>query len=410
MLKTGIVSLIIRSGSLFSKLLMMLYIAKYLSPEDLGLYGIMLASVTFSRFVLGFEFYYYVQRELLKNKEDKWSSIFRDQIVFYSWVYIIILPFFIIFFLVGTLAWKYIIWFYVILILEHLTNEIQKLLVVIYRPILANFVSFLNSGLWIYIYVIVSFFFVEYKHMSYVWLLWTLGDFVALIVGVYGFWKLNWKQIFVVKINKAWIKKGIKVALPFLGIAISLKIIELSDRFFIQSYLGEASVGIYFLFQSIAMLPLTFVESGAGMILGPKIIAAFQKNNYIQYKYYYRKLILSTIILSVFTFGIIYIFIYKILEIINKHYFVNYISVYWILLAVAAISIVGNLNQLSLYVRNLDRILLITILIAMFFSLFGNFVFISHFGLIGAAITKVFSISILLITRTIMLNRAARRI
>ena len=388
-MKKEFVSITIKGITLLGKLLLMVSIAKYLSLDDMGIYALIVAAISYAKFLLGFEFSYFSQRELLRSEKHNWVIMIRDQFVVFLFVYAIVLPLLLIIFYLHLIQWQYIVWFYVLLVLEHLNQEIFRLLVVLSKPVLANIVQFLNGGFWAFIFTFLVFFWSGFRNLTTIWILWFAGGLLSLTIGAFGFKNLQWEIMKYSKTNWLWIKTGIKTALPFLGIAMALKAIEFADRFFIQYYNGESSVGIYFFFISIAGLPLTIIDASIGITLGPQVIASYQKGKFHDYTLNYRKLVIGSVVLLTIIGICLAMGIYFILELTHKSQFKEFVSVYWLLLCLSGVTMFSNFVQLSMYVRNLDIILFLSIVIILIFSLLLNFSLIPKYGLQGAALSKI---------------------
>ncbi len=59
MFKTSLYSLALRVLLLASKFILMIGMARYLSPEDLGIYGLLSVSIALALYLLGMDFYVY---------------------------------------------------------------------------------------------------------------------------------------------------------------------------------------------------------------------------------------------------------------------------------------------------------------------------------------------------------------
>ena len=112
-----------------SRLILLFSIAKLLSPEELGLFGLMIATVLFSVIIIGADYYTYSQRELLSRPIEEWSTVVHNQIKAQVTLYLVLLPAQVFIFVFGFLDWKYMQWFFILLILEHLAQEINRLLI-----------------------------------------------------------------------------------------------------------------------------------------------------------------------------------------------------------------------------------------------------------------------------------------
>ena len=61
----------LRSLTLFAKFSLILILAKFLSANDLASYGIIYATIIYSLYVIGLDFYIYSTREYVNNLEQR---------------------------------------------------------------------------------------------------------------------------------------------------------------------------------------------------------------------------------------------------------------------------------------------------------------------------------------------------
>src|SRR5690242_5496076 len=124
-------NLALRGLSMGGRFLLIFYMGKFFSLEDLGYYGIFYTTVTLALFLLGLDFYGFSNRELLLVERHKRMSILRAQALFYVFTYVVfLLPLFLVF-TYGVIPLKFVMFFYVILVLEHLAQELYRIFTVL---------------------------------------------------------------------------------------------------------------------------------------------------------------------------------------------------------------------------------------------------------------------------------------
>ncbi|WP_297484114.1 oligosaccharide flippase family protein, partial [Sulfurimonas sp.] len=252
-MSSSIVNLGLRGLSMLAKFLLIIYIGKFLSVSELGEYGLFVTTVTISIYFLGLDFYTYNTREILAKEKEARLPLIRDQFVFHLLVYVIVLPLLLSIFLFGIIETKFIVYFYLILVFEHLAQELYRLYTTLQKPIFANFLLFLRTGLWVYVIIAVWYVNIDgLKNLTTVWIGWIVGSFVSIIVGVVSLNKEYDFKGLAEKIDWVWIKNGLKVSMPFFVATLAYKVIEFSDRYMIDYYMTKADVGIYTFFGSIA--------------------------------------------------------------------------------------------------------------------------------------------------------------
>lgn len=414
MYKTSLVNLILRGITLGSKFILVFFMAKILTPDEVGVYGIFTVTVSIALYFLGMDFYVFNTREILSSDDSNHSILIRNQIVFHAIIYAIIMPILLIIFFLEIIPWEYVSIFYLILILEHISQETNRLLITFSRPIAANLTLFFRSGAWAYAIVLLFLFDNEGIHgLITIWIGWTVGILISIVISLYLLSDLKLHLIFKQPINWVWIKKGFFESLPFFGANIAIKIVEFSDRYFIKYFHGDALVGIYTVYNNIANVVVIFVTSGVILILSPKIIKSFQDGEIDKYRHYMRKLTIGTtvssIIVGLLTAGGIFI----VIDLLDNILYSQYLVSYWIRLLSVVIYSLSLIPHYVLYVRRADRKIIISSLIALFVALIMNLILIPKYNLTGASISVLLSFSVLFIMKTMFalrVNKSSDRI
>lgn len=391
MLKEGIINVVIRSLTLASKFVLIFFIAKYLSPEEMGEYGLFTITIGIAIYFLGMDFYIFNTREILSSEKSEQVYLIRDQIIFHILVYLFVLPMLIFVFFSGTLSWKYAPWFYILLILEHLSQESSRLLITISRPLISNIVQFVRSGLWVYFAVAVAAMWSEMRNLTTLWFLWCIGGISSLWISC---WILKKSGIYIDfnrSINWQWIRKGLKQSSLFFLSTLALMITQYIDRYLLKYYYGESLVGVYTFYCNIANVIQVFIYTGIIVIIHPKIIQAYQKNKVDEYRALMKKLSTAVIVGTIPLSLLAAVAIKPILMLVNKSAYQDHLTAYWILLIAVVINVLGQIPHYALYAKKKDKAIFISTICAMSVSILMNILLIPIYGLIGAAMSSVLS-------------------
>src|SRR5690606_1309225 len=131
-----------------SKFVLIFFLARFLEPEDVGLYGLLVLTVAYALYPRGLDFYTYSTREILRDDRSHWGVLVRNHCALALLLYSIVLPWLLLVFALDYLPWPLAPWFYVLLILEHLNQELSRLLVAVSKQMMASLVLFLRQGVW----------------------------------------------------------------------------------------------------------------------------------------------------------------------------------------------------------------------------------------------------------------------
>jgi len=375
-----------RAITLFSKAVALLFLARVLAPQQLGIYGLFASTIAYSVFILGMEFYTFSTREFLKQDGRDAARCIRDQAVFHLALYAVLFPSLGAVFYYGYLPFKYIIWFYLILGFEHIFRELYRILVALMRPIAATAVFFLASGFWPWLAVPAMVLSPGLRSLSTVWVCWFLSQAMGLVCAAWFLRHLHWRQAFSRSVDWEWIYRGIRAAAPLLGASLSLSAITTLDRYFIKHYLDDAMLGFYAFFANIAYAVFAFLDSGVVSIYYPKIVRSFQDGRFADYRTAVGQLAKGMVIglLSLVTVSVLGIF--PLLSILHRPIYTQHVSVYWIMLAVVSVWSLGLIPHYALYAKRRDTAIVCCNFVGLLTSLLGYSALIRRYGIDGAAL------------------------
>lgn len=347
-------NVVLRSATLVSKFLLTFFIARFLNPSDLGLYGLIAASIGYALFLVGFEFYTYSTRELINAPQNEWGGMLKNQVVFYLFSYSFSLLLILIVFGGGWLPWDYLWWFLVLLLLEHLAQELNRLLVVMSEQLYASVVLFVRSGLWCLVVMGYMWVVPQHRDVSVVLWAWMVGGVIACSLGLLRISRISTGRLSG-RIDWQWIRKGCFVALPFLFATLAMRGLFTFDRYWVKSIAGLDMLGAYVLYVGIANAIVSFVDSGVIVFMYPKILAYAKNRDSEAYFRSMKNLFVQTLIVYFVLAFISVICINYVLGWINNPvYSENVIVFYWLISAVGLFCI-GMVPQIGLYAFNKDR-------------------------------------------------------
>ena len=395
-MKTKTINLVLRGITLGSKFLLSIYLVKFLSLEANGEYGIFVATISMLTYVLGLDFYSFSNREILQENSSESGKKIKHQFFLFTIVYLIILPLLYMLGLFDFIGEKYVFLFYLILIFDHISIELYRLLVVFSKPIQANMNLFLRTGIWILVLIFAWHNdFEELKNIKSVFNFWMIGSFLSVIYSIFSLSttgiSIPWRE----KIETKWILAGLKIATPFFIATLSYKTIQFADRYMVEFYLGTKQTGVYYFFSNISMLIETFVQTTVVMIYSPQLIASLKKDKPFQiniFKTFSKEIVIYSVLAVVSVCAIIYPLLY----IVEKTELFLSISVFFVMVTTRFIFNISLIYHFKLYVAKKDRVIMTSTLVAVLFNISLNYILIPFYGLIGGALATLISILIMM--------------
>jgi hypothetical protein len=136
----------LRGLTLATKFALLLVLAIYLDPADVGIYGLFTASLGWLVYLVGWDFYAFSVREIAGSGKDLLSASIANQAALYFATYIPIVIFIMLAYEYEAKYTEYALVFIALFVCEHLGLELGRIFVAIGRPLLASFILFLRGA------------------------------------------------------------------------------------------------------------------------------------------------------------------------------------------------------------------------------------------------------------------------
>jgi O-antigen/teichoic acid export membrane protein len=344
----------LRAATLASRFLLIFFLARFLEPSQLGLYGLLTATIGYSLYLLGFDFYTFTTREVLKRERREWGGLLKDQGALSLVLYAVFIPLLSLIFINKLLPWSLAGWFFALLVLEHLNQELGRLLIAISEQLLASVMLFLRQGTWAIAVTALMAAEPTTRSLDYVLGAWTVAGLVAVSAGAYRLTQLGiggWHK----KVDWSWIATGLKVSIPLLAATLALRGVFTLDRYWLQSLGGLEIVGAYVLFMGISGTLMSFLDAGVFAFSYPGLISAFHKKQPVVFRKNLRLLLIQTGMLSV-VFAVVSLFLisYLLSWLGNPLYTAQQYLYPWVLVTMVLYAL-GMVPHFALYAQGIDR-------------------------------------------------------
>lgn len=410
-LSTSFLNVFFRFLTLGAKLLLSIFLIDFISTEEFGAYGIIAKTLTLSIVLLGLDFYTYSGRNILQGNKALQGQKIRDQFIFYGLGYLILLPALLSIFYFNIIAWENIAWFYLLLILDHLSQELYRLLLLFKRPVIASALFFIKVGLWVlplFIFWLVGL--NQWLNLQSILALWTIFEIIGILFGLYFFKQLPFKITWKEKINWQWIRNGIWIALPFFVGTVAANVVEFADIYMIKAHFGEAGdfqYGIYGFFVGIGNIVQMFVQSAILIVFAPKLIESFSQDKG-KYKTLHRQMSIQNIVASLGIGVLVFLFLLPLVKYIGKTEIINHYNLIFWLVGAKILLNISMIYHYHLYVRHKDRKIVLSMIFAAIVNIVLNLILIPQQGIYGAAIATFISFLFVLIIKYIFAQKVLR--
>ncbi|MBB3189432.1 lipopolysaccharide biosynthesis protein [Halomonas cerina] len=354
-----LVNIGLRGSTLLAKFALLFLLAYFLDPADIALYGLLVATVAYALYGLGFDFYTYSTRELLGTDPDQWARLVRDQSAFFFLTYLVVLPALTIIFVVGLLPWSVAPWFFVLIVLEHLAQELNRLLVAMSRQLYASIVLFLRSGLWALVVAALFLLLPSIRSLEFVLTTWGIGVATACSVGILAILKLD-RDCLSDSIDWRWVRRGVKVALPFLLATLAVRGLFTVDRYWVEALAGADVLAAYVLFAGVANAVNAFLNAGVFVFLYPKIIQAFKRRDSGSFRSGMISLFRQTLVVSLFLSIAAALLIHPVLFFLDKDVYGEHVEILYILLFAIFVYGLSMVPHYGLYAMAEDKAIIVS--------------------------------------------------
>lgn len=345
----------LRAAILVSKFSFIFAAAKFLPMEELGTYSLIVTTVSYALYLLGMEFYTYATREVIGVGRADQAIVILDQFRFYLISYVVFfLPLLLIFWF-GLLEWQWMVIFYLLLLFEHLSQEMTRIIIALGKPLQANLLLFVRAASWSYLALFA--FVVEpiLRTIEFVLYLWLLSSAVSVIVGAWWLRFVPWSNFFRRSIPQEWVWKGVKAAFPFLLSVLSIRAILTVDRYAVEWLGGLAMLGVYTVYIAICSSMLSFMDAAVFQFFYPELIRAHKNQDMRAFSRLLHRALWQVIAAIAFCVAGLLMISEPIMQFFGKLEYLDNIPVLWWLLLAHSFLVLSYVPQYALYAMSKDR-------------------------------------------------------
>lgn len=393
--KNSFLPLCIRGATLASKFLLITYLAKYASFDILAQYSLITITVSYLLYFLGFDFYTFSSREILKETFRKSSQMLTNQFYFYSVMYVLSIPLIAVLPSYDIVDTKIIVLFYFVLITEHISQEFMRILVINENAFKANIQLFIRTALWIYIYIIYSFIIKDIR-IDILLIMWLSANIIALFFSIREMKYVDWKRENTWSVDYLWIYKGIKIAIPLLLATLMLRGVYFSDRYFLKFLSSTDDLAVYSFFSNMANALIAFIDAAVIMYFYPQLINAYNKKDKNMYVEKLRLFKRKIIIVGCGVGAGLSLMIPSLCVFLNRMEFLDRILIFYILLLSSFVYCYGLIYHYELYARDKDSIIFLCTLVSFIIGVVAQYYLAKEFQSIGVAFGVLLSSLLLL--------------
>jgi O-antigen/teichoic acid export membrane protein len=400
-----IFNVLLRVASLAAKLLLTLFMGRYLGLEDLGLYGLVFSAVMISTTLLGVRLDYVVGRDLIKAPLQEGVRLMRDQLVFLGFNYIFLALVLLGMGLMNLVAAKWLLSIFIISVFECTGNAMTNNLISLGKPVLSTFLFFVRSGLWGILVVVIGLLFPSTRNVPTILFIWGFGAFLGVVMTFWAYRHYPFRAVLHEPIDWVWIKKSVIGCFPIWIGTVCATLSYSVDRFVVSSFMTISDVGVITYYGSFATALLSLTQSGIYSFSYPKMIRHHHEQDETAFWREARDLAWQVSLFVFFLVVVTGIVIPYSGVLFNKPEFQQEAVTLWLMLL--GIWIRGNADTLYyvLYARHEDKPLWVGSLLFLIPAVGGNLLFVPLFGLEGVGYSSILGALFLLVQRGLVVFR-----
>lgn len=357
--RNRIINVGLRFSTLGIRFLFIFFLARNLSAESVGYYGLFTATIGYFMYFVGIDFYIYATRELLRTPKNRRGELLKSQAALAGWLYVAIVPVAALF--LAQTDWPLaLVWLFLpILAFEYFNQEVYRLLVAFSEQISASLLLFIRQGSWAIAASGLMFFLPESRNLATVISLWAVAGLGAALMGIWRVRRLGlggWRA----PVNRKWIRKGAAISLAFLLATLALRGMQTLDRYWLQALVDIKTVGAYVLFLGMTGALMVFLDAAVFSYGYPTLIRHSHNQEEKKARALVWQMLWQTLGFSVLFAATSWMVLPFLLDWVGNPVYQASISLFPWVLAAAILNAIGMVPHYALYARGQDRTIILS--------------------------------------------------
>jgi len=402
-------NLSVRAIGLAMRLGLVVYLARFLGMTEVGQFGLIQGAASLTPVVLGWGVTYYLGRELVGRTPLEAGQLVRDRLLLTMASVAAAGALLAALMLTETIeAPGALPWIAAILFLEALAFDLHFALISVGRPITANFLLFVRSGLWVFPAAGLGLALPALRTLDFVLLCWTLAliaNFIALLP-ILGAWPLA--AIARAPIDRDWIAARMRgsrlIYLNDLGVVGMAYL----DRYIVHSMLDLRATGIFVLHWAVANAVHVLVTAATVQVSLPVLVSAYRQGGDRRWRIELRTLGLRVLAIGAPLSLLVFAVAVLGLPGLPAEALPFSAPLLALMLASAVIRLLADALNYGLYSRGLDRSLACINILGAVVAVLLTLALLPMLGLVGVGLAMVLNSTLLLVARAVALSARDR--
>lgn len=328
-------------------------LARFLAPAEFGLYGLFIATVAASIYAVGLDFYTFSTRELIRADRSQWAMFIRSHAALAVVLYAVVVPLLMLLFAFGLLPWSLALWLVTLLVIEHLSREVSRLLIAMGQPLPATMMMFVRKAVWAWCLLALLVAVPASRQLQWVLATWFIAGVIACAMGIVRLRRLGINMR--ARVDWGWIRRGVKISTGLLIATFAVQCLTSVDRYVMQHVAGRDVLGAYVLFGGLAVAMASILDAGVFSFAYPRMVEAHHRGQVERFNRELRRMAASCLVVCVGVSLALWIGIDPLLSWVGKDVFVVHKNMLpWVLLA-TSLNCISYAPHYALYAQGRDR-------------------------------------------------------
>lgn len=380
----SIVILAMRASVMACKFGLTIFVGRYMDLASLGSYGLFVGAIALAPVIVGMGLVHVIMRDAVMLPLPKLTVHLRHYWSFTISIYILLLA------VAASMVAMFdasVLWILIIVLMmfEHMGNDVFQLLSNLERPLSANLNTFLRGAAWTLIYIPLALWDEHFRTLPALFSFWLAGSVLAMVLFLVSVREWPWRLAFARPLRIFWIANTIKKSVLIYISDLSFVASQYSDRYLVTLFLGLELAGVYFLYWSVANAASNLVSMTILQFRRPLLIKAHhestEKHRQLSYDFI-KTTAWITFALSIVTGGAFYL----LLPLLKQPAVGTHLGAFWLIMAALGVRVISDAGAMALFTARRDRIMTATNVASVIGLIISQIVLLPLLGLYGAGL------------------------
>lgn len=340
------------------KLITIIALARWLDIEDFALFGLFTATIGLSVYLLGLDFYTYSLREFIAAGTAQRGWIVKQHFVAMAVSATCILPLIAVSQIGLPVGVTLLGWLLVILLIEHIGQELVRVLTAAGAQVQASVLHFCRTAVWgpplLWLFATNS----DAIGIDSVFIAWGIGGLASLAYGFFAIKKLE-LQGWTIPVEKAWIVPGFRIAAPLFLATAAMRLLFTLDRYLIEWFGDSGQLAAYTLYMTLAGGLIGLADAAFNAFAYPQLVAASRRGDRDAFLKEFRQFFMFVSAFSAVSAILVQLLLPLVLHLLPEPAYRQHAYLLpWILAAVSTY-LVSTVFHYGLFARDQDQSILI---------------------------------------------------